>query len=85
MVTEEGLETWETAVWYQAWMSFLMVGLGVSSFKVSSWAFWLVCSGVLDLFRVLIRVGTFGSDILGAVAPVGGALMIAGLLLALLG
>ena len=33
MVTEEGLETWETAVRYQAWMSLLMVGLGVSSFR----------------------------------------------------
>ena len=81
MVTKERLETWETAVRYQAWMSLLMVGLGVSSFQVSSWAFWLVCSGVLTFSGSLYALVLLDLDILGAVAPVGGALMIAGLLL----
>ena len=81
MVTEEGLETWETAVRYQAWMSLLMVGLGVSSFRVSSWAFWLVCSGMLVFSGSLYALVLLDLGILGAVVPVGGALMIAGLLL----
>ena len=82
VVTEEGLETWEIAVRYQAWMSLLMVGLGVSSFRVSSWAFWLVCSGVLVFSGSLYALVLLDLVILGAVVPVGGALMIAGLLLA---
>ena len=81
MVTEERLETWETAVRYQAWMSLLMVGLGLSSFRVSSWVFWLVYSGVLIFSGSLYVLVLLDLGILGAVAPVGGALMIAGLLL----
>ncbi len=81
MATAEGVETWEIAVRYQAWMSLLMVGLGVSSFRVSSWAFWLVCSGTLVFSGSLYVLVLLDLSTLGAVAPVGGALMIAGLLL----
>ena len=38
-----------------------------------------------DLFRVLIRLVLLDLGILGAVAPVGGALMITGLLLCAIG
>tara|TARA_B100001093_G_C26849395_1_gene1024373 strand:- start:2768 stop:3115 length:348 start_codon:yes stop_codon:yes gene_type:complete len=81
MVTENRLETWETAVRYQAWMSLSMIGLGVSSFKVSSWAFWFVCSGLLIFSGSLYALVLLDLGILGVVAPIGGALMIAGLLL----
>ncbi len=80
-VTEDRLETWETAVRYHAWMSLLMVGLGLSSFKVSSWGFWLVCSGVLIFSGSLYGLVLLNLGVLGTVAPVGGALMVAGLLL----
>ena len=81
IATEDRLETWETAVRYHAWMSLLMVGFGVSSFKMSSWGFWLVCSGVLIFSGSLYGLVLLDLGVLGAVAPVGGAFMIAGLLL----
>ena len=81
MVTEDRLETWETAVRYHASMSLLMVGFELSSFKVPSQGFWLVCSGMLIFLGSLYGLVLLDLGVLGTVAPVGGALMIAGLLL----
>jgi uncharacterized membrane protein YgdD (TMEM256/DUF423 family) len=46
MVTDERLVTWETAVRYQAWLSLVLIGLGLSRLSQARWVFPLLVSGM---------------------------------------
>ena len=46
MVTDERLVTWETAERYQAWLSLVLIGLGLSRLSQARWVFPLLVSGM---------------------------------------
>lgn len=84
LVTEERLATWETAVRYQAWLSLLLVGLGLSRLQISNWVFPLLLAGTVIFSGSLYLLVLLDLSILGAITPIGGVLMISGIVLAAL-
>ena len=82
MVTPDRLETWDTAVRYHAWMSLLLIALSGSSFHFSIWAYRLIVSGLLVFSGSLYLLVILDVGVLGAITPVGGVLMIAGIAVA---
>jgi len=84
MVTPDRLETWDTAVRYHVWMSLLLIALSGSSFQFSSWAYRLIVVGLLIFSGSLYLLVILDVGLLGAITPIGGVLMIAGIVIAAL-
>ena len=82
MVTPDRLETWDTAVRYHAWMSLLLIALSGSSFQLSIWAYRLIVAGLLVFSGSLYLLVILDDGVLGAITPIGGVLMIAGVVIA---
>jgi len=82
MVTDEQLVTWETAVRYQAWLSLVLIGLGLSRLSQARWVFPLLVSGMCIFSGSLYLLVLLDLPILGAITPIGGVLMMIGLVLA---
>ena len=82
MVTDERLVTWETAVRYQAWLSLVLIGLGLSRLSQTRWVFPLLVSGMCIFSGSLYLLVLLDLPILGAITPIGGVLMMIGLVLA---
>ena len=82
MVTPDRLETWDTAVRYHAWMSLLLIALSGSSFQLSIWAYRLIVAGLLVFSGSLYLLVILDIGVLGAITPIGGVLMIAGIVIA---
>ena len=84
MVTPDRLETWDTAVRYHVWMSLLLIALSGSSFQFSSWAYRLIVVGLLIFSGSLYLLVILDVGLLGAITPIGGVLMITGIVIAAL-
>ena len=81
-VTPERLETWETAVRYHAWMSLFLIAITGTSFQISDWAYRFVVVGLLVFSGSLYLLVLFDIALLGAITPIGGILMIIGIVTA---
>jgi uncharacterized membrane protein YgdD (TMEM256/DUF423 family) len=82
VVTEERLMAWETAVRYQAWLGLVLVGLGLSSLRFARWVFPLLVAGTFIFSGSLYLLVLIDLPVLGAITPIGGVLMMGGLVLA---
>lgn len=85
LVSESRLETWETAVRYQVWMSLALLALNAGRFAVVPGALWTMAAGMLIFSGSLYTLVALDLGLLGAITPIGGLLMIAGLVWAALG
>ena len=72
---------WNTAVQYQMWNGVGLVGLGAARGRTAP-AAWLLGAGTILFSGTLYLMALTGWRWLGMVTPVGGALMIAGWLVA---
>ena len=84
MVTPDRLATWDTAVRYHAWMSLVLVATGSGSFQFSNWAYRLIIAGLLVFSGSLYLLVLLDIGVLGAITPIGGVLMIAGIVIAVI-
>ena len=82
LVTPERLENWDTAVRYQTWMSLLLIAIAGSSFQISPWVYRLVVVGLGIFSGSLYLLVLFDFQGLVAMTPIGGVLMIAGIVTA---
>ena len=82
MVTPDRIEIWDTAVRYHAWMSLVLIAVGSGSFRFSKWVFRLIVVGLLVFSGSLYLLVLLDIGVLGVITPVGGALMIAGIVVA---
>ncbi len=82
LVTPERLETWDTAVRYHAWMSLFLIAVAGTSFQISDWVYRFVVAGLVVFSGSLYLLVLFDIPILGAITPIGGILMIIGLVTA---
>ena len=82
MVTPDRLEIWDTAVRYHAWMSLVLVATGSGAFQFSTWAYRLIIAGLLVFSGSLYLLVLLDISVLGAITPMGGVLMIAGIVIA---
>lgn len=73
---------WHTAVDYQMWSGVGLVGLGAAGRPRLALPGWLIAAGAA-IFAATLYVMALGGPLwLGAVTPIGGALMVVGWLLA---
>ena len=79
MVTEKRIETWNTAVRYQAWMSLLLVIFGAARLQCARFVIPLIGLGILIFSGSLYALVLFDLGALGAITPIGGVLIIVGL------
>ena len=63
-------------------MSLLLIAIGSGSFQFSKWVFRLIVAGLLVFSGSLYLLVILDIGVLGAITPVGGALMIAGIVVA---
>lgn len=82
MVTPDRLETWDTAVRYHAWMSLVLIATGSGAFQFSNWAYRLIFAGLSVFSGSLYLLVLLDIGVLGAITPIGGVLMIAGIVIA---
>ena len=82
MVSQDRLDIWDTAVRYQAWISLLLIGLGASRFSVSSKTLPLLVSGMIMFSGSLYFLVFLDMSFFGAIAPLGGLLIIGGIIFA---
>jgi uncharacterized membrane protein YgdD (TMEM256/DUF423 family) len=82
IVTPDRIEIWDTAVRYHAWMSLVLIAVGSGSFRFSKWVFRLIVVGLLVFSGSLYLLVILDIGVLGVITPVGGALMIAGIVVA---
>lgn len=88
-ITVADAEVWQTAVYYQAIHAALMVALGALKghmlpglLNATSWA---IALGTILFCGSLYAVGLGSADMVGYIAPVGGALLLIGWLLLAIG
>ena len=81
-VTPERLETWDTAVRYHVWISLFLLAIARTSFQTSDWVYRLVVVGLLVFSGSLYLLVLFDTPLLGAITPIGGVLMITGIVTA---
>lgn len=74
----EALGWWQTAVHYQMWHALALTALGLGAFPRPALPAALLGSGALIFSATLYAMALGGPRWLGAVTPLGGALMIAG-------
>ncbi len=82
LVTPERLETWDTAVRYHAWMSLFLIAIAGTSLQISDWVYRLVVVGLLVFSGSLYLLVLFDIPLLGAITPIGGMLMMIGIVMA---
>ena len=82
MVSPDRLGVWETAVRYQAWTSLLLIGLGASRFSVSPRTLPLLATGIITFSGSLYLLVFMDMSFFGAITPLGGLLIIGGIILA---
>lgn len=77
-LTPEALGWWQTGVQYQMWHAVGLLAIGAARLPGSRLAVWLLALGTLIFAGTLYVMALTGMRWLGAVTPLGGALMIAG-------
>jgi uncharacterized membrane protein YgdD (TMEM256/DUF423 family) len=82
LATAERLETWDTAVRYQALMSLFLIAIAGMSFQISDWVYRFVVAGLVVFSGSLYLLVLFDIPLLGAITPIGGILMITGIVTA---
>mgnify|MGYP001487517603 FL=1 len=82
LATPERLETWDTAVRYQALMSLFLIAIAGMSFQISDWVYRFVVAGLVVFSGSLYLLVLFDIPLLGAITPIGGILMITGIVTA---
>ena len=82
LVTSERLETWNTAVRYHAWMSLFLIAIAGTSFQISGWVYRFVVAGLVVFSGSLYLLVLFDLPLLGAITPIGGILIITGIVTA---
>ena len=81
-VTPERLETWDTAVHYHVWISLFLLAIARTSFQTSDWVYRLMVVGLLVFSGSLYLLVLFNIPLLGSITPIGGILMITGVVIA---
>ena len=81
-VTPERLETWDTADRYHVWISLFLLAIARTSFQTSDWVYRLVVVGLLVFSGSLYLLVLFDTPLSGAITPIGGVLMITGIVTA---
>ena len=74
------LDVWNTAVQYQAYAMLALLGLAVAPLRLSSIGLWALSLGSLIFSGSLYLLVLLDLGILGAITPIGGVLMIGGLI-----
>jgi uncharacterized membrane protein YgdD (TMEM256/DUF423 family) len=74
------LDVWNTAVRYQAYAMLALLGLAVAPVRLSSIGLWALSLGSLIFSGSLYLLVLLDLGILGAITPIGGVLMIGGLI-----
>ena len=82
LVTPERLEAWDTAVRYHAWISLFLIAIAGTSLQLSDWVYRFVVAGLLVFSGSLYLLVLFDIPLLGAITPIGGILMITGIVTA---
>ena len=82
MVPSYRLDVWKTAVRYQAWTSLLLIGLGACRFSLSPLVLPLLISGIIIFSGSLYLLVFTDISFFGAITPLGGLLIIGGIILA---
>ena len=82
LATPERLETWDTAVRYHAWMSLFLIAIAGTSFQISDWVYRFVVAGLVVFSGSLYLLVLFDIPLLGAITPIGGILMLTGIVTA---
>ena len=77
-LSPEALGWWQTGVDYQMWNAIGLVALGAAVGVRMGVPGWLIVAGTLVFSGTLYAMALGGPRWLGAVTPIGGALMIAG-------
>ena len=78
LLPPEALGWWQTAVQYQMWQAIGLVAIGAEPISRTRGPDWLLAAGTLIFSGSLYAMALSGARWLGAVTPLGGALMIAG-------
>jgi uncharacterized membrane protein YgdD (TMEM256/DUF423 family) len=78
MLGPDALAWWQTGVQYQMWHALALVALGASGVAWAARPAWLMGAGAAIFSGSLYLMALTGMRWLGAVTPIGGALMIAG-------
>jgi uncharacterized membrane protein YgdD (TMEM256/DUF423 family) len=78
LLTPEAAEWWRTAVQYQMWHAIALVAIGLGPLPRPTLIAALLGSGSLLFSTTLYAMALGASRWLGAVTPIGGALMIVG-------
>lgn len=78
MLTAEAFGWWQTAVQYQMWHAIALVALGTGTLARPKVPALLLGGGALIFATTLYALALGAARWLGAITPIGGALMIAG-------
>ncbi len=78
VLSPEALGWWQTGVQYQMWHAIGLVAIGAARLPGTRLAVWLLTLGTVVFAGSLYVMALTGMRWLGAVTPLGGALMIAG-------
>lgn len=78
LLTPAELAWWQTGVSYQVWHGLALIAIGAAKLPRLGFAAWLMGAGALIFSGSLYLLALTGLRWVGAVTPVGGALMIAG-------
>ena len=78
MLTPEALGWWQTAVQWQMWQAIGLVAIGAARIPRARWPSTLLLAGTIIFSGSLYAMALTDLRWLGAVTPVGGALMIGG-------
>lgn len=84
ILTEERLQTWQTAVQYHAWHAFGLMAIGLisSHFQIDlNLPAWLIISGILIFSGSLYTLCLSNIGWFGAITPIGGIAFILGWLI----
>ena len=79
LVNEARLETWHTAVRYQAWISLALVAIASWRGDIAAPVFWCLLLGMVVFSGSLYALVLLDFPRLGAITPLGGVLLISGL------
>jgi uncharacterized membrane protein YgdD (TMEM256/DUF423 family) len=78
LLSPEALGWWQTAVQYQMWHAIGLIAVGAAPAAPTRGPAWMLAAGTLIFSSTLYALALGAPRWLGAVTPVGGALMIAG-------
>jgi uncharacterized membrane protein YgdD (TMEM256/DUF423 family) len=78
LLPPEALGWWQSAVQYQMWQAIGLVAIGAAPAVRTRGPAWMLAAGTMIFSGSLYAMALGGPRWLGAVTPIGGALMIAG-------